>query len=119
MTLFCRALCETSEFELGSGDLNNSVCSLENSSALCSLDTSDRINIFIGLSIATIFASFARALGFIYVCVNASRVLHNRMFGAVLRSPVLFFDTNPIGIKMIVLRFAVCSYLIKICPGNF
>ena len=93
---FDRSLCETSQLE-SSNNLNNSFCSLENSSGLCSLDTNDRTYIFTGLSVATILVSFARAFGFVYVCVNASRVLHNRMFGAVLRSPVLFFDTNPIG----------------------
>ena len=75
----------------------SSVCSLENTTTLCLLDNNDRLYIYSGITAATVFASFARALGFIYVCVNASRVLHNRMFGVVIRSPVLFFDTNSIG----------------------
>ena len=38
-----------------------------------------------------------RSLLFYVVIVNASRVLHNRMFGSVLRAPMRFFDTNPSG----------------------
>ena len=29
--------------------------------------------------------------------MNASRSLHNRMFAAILRAPMRFFDTNPSG----------------------
>ena len=44
-----------------------------------------------------IVINLARAIAFFFVCVNASRVLHDRMFASILRVPVLFFDTNPIG----------------------
>ena len=39
----------------------------------------------------------AWAILFYFICVNASRVLHNWMFASVLRALVRFFDTNPIG----------------------
>lgn len=32
-----------------------------------------------------------------HILVNAARTLHNKMFQSVLRTPVLFFDRNPIG----------------------
>lgn len=37
--------------------------------------------------------------GFIFfnVCMHASKVLHNRMFGRLLAAPMRFFDTNPSG----------------------
>ena len=70
---------------------NNSVPST------CFLSTNQRIAIYAGCSIAAVVLSFIRALLFYYICVNASRVLHDRMFASVLRAPVLFFDTNPIG----------------------
>ena len=104
--LYARALCDSLDLESSALDNFSSVCSLENSSTLCSLDANDRLYIYSGITAAAVFASFARALGFIYVCVNASRVLHNRMFGTVLRSPVLFFDTNSIG----KLFFFNCSF---------
>ena len=34
---------------------------------------------------------------FFYIALRASRQLHNRMLAAVLRSPLRFFDTNPLG----------------------
>ncbi|CAF0816466.1 unnamed protein product [Didymodactylos carnosus] len=36
-------------------------------------------------------------VAFLINCLIAARTLHNRMFQAILRCPVLFFDTNPIG----------------------
>ena len=80
-------------------------CSTTNGSRLenvtlrstCYLSTNQRIGIYTGTTAAAILINFARTITFYFVCVNASRVLHNRMFAAVLRAPVLFFDTNPIG----------------------
>ena len=63
----------------------------------CDLSRNQRIGIYAGTTAAAILINFARTIAFYFVCVNASRVLHNRMFAAVLRAPVLFFDTNPIG----------------------
>ena len=63
----------------------------------CYLTTNQRIGIYAGTTAAAILINFVRTIAFYFVCVNASRVLHNRMFAAVLRAPVLFFDTNPIG----------------------
>ena len=100
MLLYARALCDSLGLESSAFDNFSSVCSPGNSSTLCLLDSNDRLYIYSGITAASVFASFTRTLGFIYLCVSASRVLHNRMFGAVLRSPVLFFDTNPIGIQI-------------------
>ena len=63
----------------------------------CDLSRNQRIGIYAGTTAAAILINFARTIAFYFICVNASRVLHNRMFAAVLRAPVLFFDTNPIG----------------------
>lgn len=63
----------------------------------CSLGNSERIGVYTTTTlIATVF-SFSRAILFCYVCINASKVLHNRMFKAVLHAKVLFFDLNPVG----------------------
>jgi len=83
-----RADCSTTNVTLlGNGTLRSS----------CLLSTNQRIGIYAGTTAAAILLSFARAITFYFVCVNASRVLHNRMFAAILRAPVLFFDTNPTG----------------------
>ena len=53
--------------------------------------------IYSGLVGAASILSVTRSVLFFYVCVNAARILHNRMFGSVLRAPIRFFDTSPIG----------------------
>ena len=53
--------------------------------------------IFSGLVGTASILSVTRSVLFFYVCVNAAKILHNRMFGAVLRAPIRFFDINPIG----------------------
>ena len=53
--------------------------------------------IYAGLVGSAMLLSFARAILFFYVCVRAAKKLHNKMFTAVMRVPVRFFDVNPIG----------------------
>lgn len=38
-----------------------------------------------------------RGLIMFNVLVNSAEKLHNRMFNSILRTPVRFFDINPIG----------------------
>ena len=56
------------------------------------------IIIYGGLVAGTLVLSFIRVLLFFHVTVNASEKLHSHMFDAVIRAPIYFFDTNPIGI---------------------
>ena len=65
-----------------------------------SLDLSDneRIGIYGGIvSSFTLMVLFRTIFGFL-ICLAAARNLHNKMFKAILRTPILFFDTNPLGI---------------------
>uniref|UniRef100_A0A674EUT3 Multidrug resistance-associated protein 4-like n=1 Tax=Salmo trutta TaxID=8032 RepID=A0A674EUT3_SALTR len=50
-----------------------------------------------GLTGATLIFGFARSLVMFNVLVKAAQSLHNRMFNSILRTPVRFFDINPIG----------------------
>ena len=105
LLLLLRADCSTTNVTLlGNGTLRSS----------CLLSTNQRIGIYAGTTAAAILLSFARAITFYFVCVNASRVLHNRMFVAILRAPVLFFDTNPIG-EQDCLSVAMIWHLIHSC----
>ena len=61
------------------------------------LSTNQRIAIYGGIVSSSIFIVFSRAIISFLICLAASRHLHNKMFKAILRSPVLFFDTNPVG----------------------
>ncbi|XP_076004927.1 ATP-binding cassette sub-family C member 4-like [Genypterus blacodes] len=55
------------------------------------------LGIYGGLTAATIVFGFARNLLLFNVLVKCTQNLHNRMFSAILRTPVRFFDINPIG----------------------
>lgn len=46
---------------------------------------------------STIIITIIKAVFSYVTCLNASRNLHNKMFKAILRAPILFFDTNPVG----------------------
>uniref|UniRef100_A0A667ZRG2 Cystic fibrosis transmembrane conductance regulator n=1 Tax=Myripristis murdjan TaxID=586833 RepID=A0A667ZRG2_9TELE len=53
--------------------------------------------VFTGLTVATIILGFARNFILFNVLVKCAQTLHNRMFSSILRTPVRFFDVNPIG----------------------
>ncbi|XP_053420105.1 ATP-binding cassette sub-family C member 4-like isoform X7 [Nycticebus coucang] len=61
------------------------------------LDVNWYLGIYSGLTVATVLFGIARSLLSFYVLVNSSQTLHNRMFESILKAPVLFFDSNPIG----------------------
>ena len=55
------------------------------------------IGIYAGLMGATLITFLIRATLFYFIGINASKVIHNRSFHSVLRAPIRFFDTNPVG----------------------
>ncbi|XP_037617466.1 multidrug resistance-associated protein 4-like isoform X2 [Sebastes umbrosus] len=61
------------------------------------LDTTFYLCIYGGLTAATIVFGFIRNLWLFHVMVRCAQNLHNRMFNCILRTPVRFFDINPIG----------------------
>uniref|UniRef100_A0AAY5F490 Cystic fibrosis transmembrane conductance regulator n=1 Tax=Electrophorus electricus TaxID=8005 RepID=A0AAY5F490_ELEEL len=50
-----------------------------------------------GLTVATIIFGFLCSLLMFNTLVCSAQTLHNRMFSCILRTPVRFFDINPIG----------------------
>ena len=60
-------------------------------------DDATRLVVYGLLIFAVIVLNLLRGYLFYLVCNNAARILHNKMFRAILRTPVLFFDTNPSG----------------------
>ncbi|XP_023310959.1 multidrug resistance-associated protein 4 [Anoplophora glabripennis] len=50
-----------------------------------------------GLIVAAIVITLARALLFFKIAMRASKRLHSKMFHALLKAPMRFFDTNPSG----------------------
>ncbi|XP_069104134.1 ATP-binding cassette sub-family C member 4-like isoform X2 [Argopecten irradians] len=61
------------------------------------VDTHQNIYIFSGIIGAVFLFGILRALMFFKVAVDASMNLHNSMFNRLLRVPIMFFDTNPVG----------------------
>ncbi|XP_042894914.1 ATP-binding cassette sub-family C member 4-like isoform X1 [Parasteatoda tepidariorum] len=59
--------------------------------------TSFNLSVYAGLVLLVFLLSLFRTTGFFHMCMKASVNLHNKMFRCVLRSPVSFFDSNPVG----------------------
>ncbi|KAI4565331.1 hypothetical protein MJT46_009674 [Ovis ammon polii x Ovis aries] len=55
------------------------------------------LEVYSGLTVSTVLFGITRSLLIFYILVNSSRTLHNKMLETILRSPVLFFNRNPIG----------------------
>ncbi|XP_065758084.1 ATP-binding cassette sub-family C member 4-like [Muntiacus reevesi] len=55
------------------------------------------LGVYSGLTVSTVLFGITRSLLVFYILVNSSQVLHNKMLETILRSPVLFFNRNPIG----------------------
>uniref|UniRef100_A0A668AYE6 ATP binding cassette subfamily C member 4 (PEL blood group) n=1 Tax=Myripristis murdjan TaxID=586833 RepID=A0A668AYE6_9TELE len=71
-----------------------------------------------GLTAASIVFGFLRSLVFFNVLVSSAQTLHNSMFNAILRTPVRFFDINPIG--RILNRFSKdIGHLDSLLPWTF
>ncbi|XP_056436283.1 ATP-binding cassette subfamily C member 4-like [Gadus chalcogrammus] len=60
------------------------------------LDLPLYLAVYAGLTAASVALGFVRSLVFFNVLVRSAQSLHNAMFTAMLRSPVRFFDLNPI-----------------------
>ena len=65
-------------------------------------DSETDFNVYVyGGVISSVFVfGLLRALMYFKVAVDAAKHLHNRMFRRLLRVPIRFFDTNPVGKSM-------------------
>lgn len=64
----------------------------------CFLTDNERIGAYGGIVGSLIIFGVLRTVLFILLMLNSSTSVHNRMFSKILRSPILFMDTNPIGL---------------------
>lgn len=62
-----------------------------------SQDSAYWFGLVLGLALCLVVMSILRAQMSYHVLIEASKVLHNSMLDAVLRSKVVFFDMNPLG----------------------
>ena len=66
----------------------------------------------------SLLVSTLGAFSIFYATLKSSEKLHNRMTAAVIRAPVLFFDTNPAG--RILNRFSKdIGCMDEVLPGSF
>ncbi|KAA0713229.1 Multidrug resistance-associated protein 4 [Triplophysa tibetana] len=61
------------------------------------LDLTFYLGVYGGLTVATVIFGFMRSLIMFKALVSSAQTLHTRMFNCILRTPVRFFDINPIG----------------------
>lgn len=70
--------------------------------------TSDRLGFFLGIyfaiAIGYAIAIFIRTVWYLWQAIYASKTLHNDMLRSILRAPLTFFDTTPIG--RVISRFS-------------
>ncbi|KAG7282914.1 hypothetical protein CRUP_018414 [Coryphaenoides rupestris] len=61
------------------------------------LDLDLYLGVYAGLTVASVAVGFVRSLLFFNVLVRSAQTLHRSMFSALLRTPVRFYDLNPIA----------------------
>ncbi|KAA0203072.1 hypothetical protein HAZT_HAZT007988 [Hyalella azteca] len=61
------------------------------------LDTKTNIIVYTSLVGSLFLLSLGRTILFFVICMTSSKRLHNKMFSAVIRVPIQYFDTHPIG----------------------
>lgn len=64
------------------------------------LTLNQNASVFTGLVASLFFLTLIRTTCFFVTCMRSSITLHNRLFKSVLKAPIKFFDTNPIGILL-------------------
>ena len=82
-------------------------------SSTFSLSTHQRIGIYGGIVTFSVLVITMRVVLCYLVILAASRSLHNKMLTAILRAPVLFFDTNPVGefFNLLLPFVLLCRYV--------
>ncbi len=68
-----------------------------NSRSIIEESRNENIIIYVGTVVICFLFAFLRAVIWFQILISASRQLHDKMFKAILRAPIYFFDTNPVG----------------------
>lgn len=55
------------------------------------------VYIFSAITVATVIVTLFRSFLFFYMCMRASRRLHDQMFNSITRATMHFFNTNSSG----------------------
>ena len=68
-----------------------------NGSASGSLEPIQDMYIYLAVCVGFLALSFIRAVTFSTMAVSASKLFHAKLFSAIMRAPLGFFDKNPVG----------------------
>ncbi|GAM28766.1 hypothetical protein SAMD00019534_119420 [Acytostelium subglobosum LB1] len=60
-------------------------------------DAKKYLLVYIAFSMSSVVATLFRTFGMVYSSIKGSKMFHETMFKSVIRSPMSFFDTTPIG----------------------
>jgi len=66
------------------------------------LDTNTGIYVYSILISCLFLFSIARGIHFFIICMISSVKLHDQMFQALIRAPLSFFDSNPVGMIILI-----------------
>jgi ATP-binding cassette subfamily C (CFTR/MRP) protein 4 len=89
----------------------NNVTVTQGLDVLKGMDTYTGIYGFAILVVCGFAFSIIRSIHFFVIFFNASIRLHDKMFQSVVRSPLLFFDRNPIGAFIHLIFIFKCYWL--------
>ena len=82
---------------------NNNATVAKGLDILLEMDTYTGVYGFTILAVSGFVLSMARSIHFFIIFLKASIRLHDTMFQSIVRSPLLFFDRNPIGIIQLII----------------
>lgn len=57
------------------------------------------LGMYVAISLSAALTTYLRQMGILQMSVRASKSLHDEMFVSVLKCPIAFFDTTPVGIN--------------------
>ena len=68
-----------------------------NTTSLQPVDRQFNIGVYTAIIVAVSLFTMLRAMCTLKVLVTASQKLHDQMLASIVRTPILFFETNPVG----------------------
>ncbi|XP_028401691.1 multidrug resistance-associated protein 4-like [Dendronephthya gigantea] len=78
-------------------DWEETTVNSNNSDTIIEEERTKNITVYVATVISVFIVSFLRAAFWFQILSSASRHLHDKMFDAILKAPIYFFDTNPVG----------------------
>ncbi|XP_028401677.1 multidrug resistance-associated protein 4-like isoform X2 [Dendronephthya gigantea] len=99
--LSCQMSLVISEWWLAQwSDWEETTVNKNNSYSIIKEERTKHITVYVATVALVFLLSFLRAAFWFQILSSASRHLHDKMFEGILRAPIYFFDTNPVGVVL-------------------